>query len=99
MGGCEKAKAFRIPNHDSRGLRADFDDVTVRHCKALLSRANNDASRQKFREVSGLGHFPVRWLHPSRRRGVYHRAALRADPLAPPQSLTQKEINILGVWQ
>src|SRR5436190_18281069 len=30
---------------------------------------------------------PERGLHPSRRRGVYHRAALRADPLAAPQTV------------
>ncbi len=27
VSGCEKPVAFRIPNHDSRRLRSDFDDV------------------------------------------------------------------------
>src|SRR6266702_3421459 len=57
--GREKPVTFRIPHHDSRGLRTDFDDVSVRHfLKRLLSRANNGARAQKFRvrkyEARGL---------------------------------------------
>jgi len=54
-----------------------------------------------------LARFPVQWLHPSRRaefligpRGACHRARIRAtrgaDPVAPPQSLTENAANEMG---
>src|ERR1700681_1046472 len=45
VGGGEKPIAVRVSHHDSRRLRSNFDDVSVRHLPALLCqmRANNRA--------------------------------------------------------
>jgi hypothetical protein len=45
VGGGEKSIAVRVAHHDSRRLRSNFDDVSVRHLPALLCqmRANNRA--------------------------------------------------------
>src|SRR5882757_1262931 len=51
----------------------------------VLARCHLKAARSRGEEVMALARFLVRWLHPSRRRGACHRAALGADPLAPPQ--------------
>src|SRR6266851_2255089 len=46
VGGGEKPIAVLVSHHDSRRLRSNFDDVSVRHLPALLCqmRANNRAS-------------------------------------------------------
>src|SRR6202171_2691532 len=37
MRRCKKAITIWIPHDDSRRLRSDFDDVSVRHCPASVS--------------------------------------------------------------
>src|SRR6478735_7529237 len=50
-GGREETITAGLAHDDSRRLRADFDDVGVRHCPASESvRANNDTGRKKFRQ-------------------------------------------------
>src|ERR1700676_3966489 len=51
-----------------------------------------------FLSVSSVFCMAGKVAHPSRRGEVYHRAALRADPLAAPQSLTEKAISIFGLF-
>jgi len=51
-GGREKAIAVRIPNDDSRRLRADFNDENVRHARAPFKSSvpvENRAGAQEFR--------------------------------------------------
>src|SRR5713226_2988537 len=50
VGSSKETIPAAIAHDDSRRLRADFDDVSVRHCPASVSvRANNGAGGKKFR--------------------------------------------------
>src|SRR6266403_1244828 len=80
-GHRKEPRSLRQPRRDCRFQRRE---ETVEERRPAAAR---HAAVVRARASS------VRWLHPSRRRGVYHRAALRADPLAPPQD----EVLILMV--
>ena len=47
VGGRKKPVALAIPHDNSRGLRTDFDDVSVWHLQSVtLSAADNNAGEQ-----------------------------------------------------
>src|SRR5258705_2099547 len=71
MGRSEEAIAVRIAHDDSRCLRADFDDVGVRHCPASI--ANSGRQRNRCLKVP--------WINSNTSVMPRHRVSPSASPM------------------